>query len=112
MAKPTRHHLNALFLLVLLGAATAADAQVDQQRAQTFFKEAQTTPSLIVHGDADPVVPIVEGETMYAALSKAGVPASFIRVEGAGHRFDGADFTRANAEMVRWFEQHLRNAAK
>jgi len=49
---------------------------------------------------------------MYAALSKAGVPASFIRIEGAGHSFDGADFTRANAEMVRWFEQHLRGAAK
>jgi hypothetical protein len=41
MSKQTRHHLNALFLLVLLGAATAADAQVDQQRAQAYFKEAQ-----------------------------------------------------------------------
>jgi len=29
-------------------------------------------PWLIVHGDADRVVPIVEGETMYEALSKAG----------------------------------------
>src|SRR5580765_1251223 len=37
----TQYHLNALFLLVLLGAATAADAQVDQQRAQEYFKEAQ-----------------------------------------------------------------------
>jgi hypothetical protein len=35
------YYLNALFLLVLLGAATVADAQVDQQRAQAFFKEAQ-----------------------------------------------------------------------
>ena len=41
MATQTRCHLNALFLLVLLGAATAADAQVDQQRAQAYFKEAQ-----------------------------------------------------------------------
>jgi hypothetical protein len=41
MSKQTRYHLNALFLLVLLGAATAADAQVDQQRAQAYFKEAQ-----------------------------------------------------------------------
>jgi dipeptidyl aminopeptidase/acylaminoacyl peptidase len=65
-----------------------------------------------VHGDVDRVVPIVEGETMHAALSKAGVPASFIRIEGAGHGFDGADFTRANAEMVRWFEQHLRGVAR
>jgi hypothetical protein len=41
MPKQTRYYFNALFLLVLLGAATAADAQVDQQRAQAYFKEAQ-----------------------------------------------------------------------
>lgn len=51
---------------------------------------------------------MVEEETMYAALSQAGVPASFVRIEGAGHQFDGADFTRAVTEMVWWFEQHLR----
>ena len=72
----------------------------------------QAAPSLIVHGDADKVVPIAEGETMYAALSKTGVPASFVRIEGAGHRFDGAHLTRADAEMVRWFELHPRGAAK
>ena len=37
----TRYHLNALFLLALLGAATVVDAQVDQQRAQAYFKEAR-----------------------------------------------------------------------
>ncbi|HEU5186187.1 MAG TPA: prolyl oligopeptidase family serine peptidase, partial [Gemmatimonadaceae bacterium] len=76
------------------------------------FVSPGAAPSLIVHGDADRVVPIVEGETMYEALAKAGVPASFIRIEGAGHRFDGADFSRANAEMVSWFEQHLREGRK
>ena len=76
------------------------------------FVSSGDAPSLIVHGDADPVVPIVEGETMYAALSKAGVPASFIRIEGAGHGFGGADLERVNAAMVQWFEQHLGGAAK
>jgi acetyl esterase/lipase len=38
---------------------------------------------------------MVEGETMHAALTKAGVPASFIRIEGAGHGFEGADLERA-----------------
>ena len=35
-----RHHLNTLFLLVLLGAAAAADAQVQPQLAQRYFEEA------------------------------------------------------------------------
>src|SRR5687768_14630898 len=41
MSKQTRYHLNALFLLVLLGAPASAVAQVDQQRAQEYFKEAR-----------------------------------------------------------------------
>ena len=69
-------------------------------------------PSLIVHGDADTVVPVVEGETMHGALTKAGVTASFIRIAGAGHGFGGADLERVNAAMVQWFQQHLRGAAK
>jgi acetyl esterase/lipase len=76
------------------------------------FASPGAAPTLIVHGDADMVVPMVEGETMYEALSKAGVPASFVRIEGAGHGFSGADSTRASGEMLRWFEQHLRSAAK
>jgi len=76
------------------------------------FVSAGSAPSLIVHGDADMVVPMLEGQTMYEALSKAGVPASFVRIAGAGHGFSGADATRANGEMARWFEQHLSGAAK
>ena len=36
----SRNHLNALFVLVLLGAAAAADAQVQPQAAERYFKEA------------------------------------------------------------------------
>jgi acetyl esterase/lipase len=54
------------------------------------FVSPESAPSLIVHGDADTAAPIDQGETMYAALTKAGVPASFIRTNGAGHGFEGA----------------------
>ena len=59
---------------------------------------------------ADTSVPIDQGETMYAALTKAGVPASFIRINGAEHGFAGAapaDLERAYAAMMQWFERHL-----
>ena len=36
----TRYHLNGLFLLVLLGAATAAEAQVQPDVAKRYFEEA------------------------------------------------------------------------
>ena len=79
------------------------------------FVSPGSAPSLIAHGDADTSVPIVHGETMYAALMKAGVLASFIRIKGAEHGFAGAapaDLERVYAAMVQWFERHLGSAAK
>lgn len=96
-------------------AFPATSALTEAEAAQFSpirFVSAGSAPSLIVHGDADEVVPLLEGETMYAALTTAGVPASFVRIEGAGHGFDGADFTRAAGDMLGWFEQHLRGQAK
>lgn len=79
------------------------------------FVSSGSAPSLILHGDADTAVPIDQGETMYAALARAGVPASFIRIKGAGHGFEGAapaDLERVNAATLQWFALHLRGAAK
>ena len=90
-------------------ALTEADAA---QYSPIRFVSPGAAPSLIVHGDADTTVPMVEGETMHAALAKAGVPASFIKIEGAGHGFSGADLDRANAAMVQWFERHLGSVEK
>jgi acetyl esterase/lipase len=91
--------------------AALTDAELAQY-SPIRFASPGAAPSLIVHGDADTWVPMVEGETMHAALTKAGVPASFLRIEGAGHGFGGADLERVNAAMVQWFERHLGSAAK
>jgi acetyl esterase/lipase len=93
--------------------ATAAltDAEAAQYSPIRFVSPG-AAPTLIVHGDADTTVPMVEGETMHAALTKAGVSASFMRIAGAGHGFGGADLERINAAMVQWFQRHLGSAAK
>jgi acetyl esterase/lipase len=92
-------------------ATALAEVEAAQYSPIRFVSPA-AAPSLIVHGDADTVVPTVEGETMYAALAKAGVPASFVRLEGAGHAFSDADFTRASPDMVRWFQRYLLHTGK
>jgi acetyl esterase/lipase len=93
--------------------ATAALTEAEAaQYSPIRFVSPGAAPSLIVHGDADTVVPMVEGETMHEALTKAGVVASFIRIERAGHAFEGADLERVNAAMVQWFERHLGSAAR
>jgi acetyl esterase/lipase len=97
--------------VVRIGAVQAPASQPSPIR----FVSPGSAPSIIVHGDADTSVPIEQGETMYVALTKAGVPASFIRIKGAEHGFAGAapaDLERAYAAQLEWFERHLGTAAK
>lgn len=79
-------------------------------------------PFLLIHGDADPVVPFERSEQMQAALQDVGVETELITVKGGGHgpRFefnvviDGErvrqlpdnppDYIGA---MIDWFDRHL-----
>jgi acetyl esterase/lipase len=45
----------------------------------------QAPPFLLIHGDADPVVPLQQSEVMLAALKKAGVPAELLVKKGGAH---------------------------
>lgn len=74
-------------------------------------------PFLLMHGDADVVVPLQQSEIMEQKLTAVGVPARLIRVLGGRH---GPDFLflgpRANdprrpddfGEARRWFDQYLK----
>jgi acetyl esterase/lipase len=42
-------------------------------------------PFLIIHGDKDPIVPVDQGQAMYDALVKAGVPAKLVIVKNGLH---------------------------
>lgn len=42
-------------------------------------------PFLIIHGDKDGVVPVEQAKVLYERLTQAGVPATLVIVQGAGH---------------------------
>ncbi|MBM3778680.1 MAG: alpha/beta hydrolase [Acidimicrobiia bacterium] len=42
-------------------------------------------PTLLIHGDADPVVPYSQAVRMSQALERAGVPQEMVTVPGGGH---------------------------
>ena len=71
---------------------------------------ATAAPFLLMHGDADKVVPIAQSERLEAALKDVGVPVKLLRIEGGEHHpaFKGAinppDY---KGEMVKWFDLHL-----
>ena len=45
----------------------------------------QAPPFLLIHGDADQVVPLQQSELMLAALKQASVPAELVVKQGGGH---------------------------
>lgn len=64
-------------------------------------------PTLIVHGDADQLVPYASGKSMYDALRAQGVTAELLTLEGAPHGFTGGYADRALAAALNWFKTHL-----
>ncbi len=69
----------------------------------------QAPPFLLIHGDADPVVPLQQSELMLAALQKAGVPAELIVKQGGGHAW--LTLPAEVQVLAEWFDKQLMAAA-
>jgi acetyl esterase/lipase len=70
------------------GAAEPSDEEMKQKLTQISPARLVTSkapPFLLIHGDADPVVPLQQSEAMLEALKRAGVPAELIVKKGGGH---------------------------
>ncbi len=71
-------------------------------------------PVLLLHGDADTLVPQAQSVAMLAALTAAEVPVKLVTIPGGVHAPDfGASPPRANwpdyfGETVAWLDRHLR----
>jgi acetyl esterase/lipase len=62
-------------------------------------------PFLIVHGEKDTTVPLVQSELLRDALKKAGVPVTLHVAAGQGHGLAGPELARLVEEF---FDRHLR----
>jgi pimeloyl-ACP methyl ester carboxylesterase len=64
-------------------------------------------PTLIMHGNADKAVPIVQGEIMFRKLQSTGVESQYIEFEGTNHSPTIEQAQRGVSETLRWFVKHL-----
>ena len=62
-------------------------------------------PTLIIHGDADELVPIQQAEIMVAELEKAGVEAKLVTKPGKAHGWP--DLPQDLETLADWFDEHL-----
>jgi len=70
---------------------------------------ADDAPALMIHGDADKLVPIDHSQKIEVAFEKAGVESQLLVIPGAAHGYRGADAEKAREARLEWFEKHLVN---
>ncbi len=71
---------------------------------------ADDAPTLLIHGEADMVVPIRQAETFLDKLEAAGVSAKLVAKPEATHLYDG--WENDMSILADWFDKHLGTPSK
>jgi dipeptidyl aminopeptidase/acylaminoacyl peptidase len=100
-----------IFGEIQFGSAPHEGREWYDAHSPSNFAHRATTPTLIIHGEADERCPIGQGEQMFVALKKAGCEVEFARYPGADHLFliGGSAEHREDflGRILAWFNDHL-----
>ena len=93
----------------LLGATVKDVPKLAKDASALDNVSEDDSPFLIMHGTADPGVPISQSEKLHAALTKAGVSSTFVALEGAKH--GGKEFIspESNKVFLEFFTKNLKS---
>ncbi len=72
-----------------------------------YHVSASTPPTLIFHGDADPIVPIQQSQIFIAKLEQFNVPCELDIEHGKGHGW-GDTFFADMSKICLWFDKYLK----
>ena len=78
---------------------------IGKEISPVYHATKDSAPALIVHGDADKLVPIQQAERMIAKLKEHNVPCELIVKKGAAHGWP--DMGKDLASLADWFDKHL-----
>ncbi len=79
--------------------------EIGKEISPVYHVTKDSAPALILHGDADKLVPIQQAELMIAAYKKAEVPCELVVKKGAGHGWQGMD--KDMQVIADWFDKYL-----
>ena len=89
----------------LLGGPIEEKQELAKAASPITYVSKSAAPFLIVHGTVDATVPLAQAESFYAALTKAGADATFVKITGGGHGISGP---AVNQRVRAFLEKHLR----
>ena len=79
--------------------------EIGRQISPLTHVSKDSAPTLIVHGDADALVPIQQSERIMARFKEAGVPAQLVVKHGAGHGW--LTISLDMPTIADWFDKYL-----
>jgi acetyl esterase/lipase len=79
--------------------------EIGRQISPVYHASSDDPPTLIIHGDADELVPIQQAEVVIEKLKAAGVDTKLVVKQKAGH---GWDLLKDMAIIADWFDDHLK----
>ena len=80
--------------------------EIGRKVSPVYHVSADDPPTLIIHGDADKLVPIQQAELILEKLKAEGVETKLVVKKGAQHGW--ADIVKDNAIIADWFDAHLK----
>jgi acetyl esterase/lipase len=78
---------------------------IGKQISPAYHVTKDSAPALIIHGDADTLVPIQQAELIIAKFKDNNVPCELVVRKGAGH--GGPAFSNDGKVLADWFDKHL-----
>jgi len=82
-----------------------------KENSPITYVSSDDTPTLIVHGDKDRLVPLFQASRMIDRLQAVGVKAKLVVAEGKGHSWRDM-WTNEMKHIADWFDVHLAPAKK
>jgi len=97
--------LNQLGIQLLMSGTPASNAALYQSSSPINFVTAQAPPTLLLHGTADPIVPIAQSTALKTKLEASGVEVKMVTYTNAGHGdWDQPTFDDAYTQIINFLK--------
>jgi acetyl esterase/lipase len=99
------HELDSITRSFNLVADEAKRRSIGKKISPVNHVTKDSAPALIIHGDADTLVPIQQAELIIAKMKENKVPCELVVRKGAGH--GGVAFVNDEKIFADWFDKYL-----
>lgn len=97
----------AMQVIADMGGTTDPQSPRWKQLSPLTYVNRGDAPTLIIQGDADPIVEPEQALWLDEALTTVGVPHELLMIPGGGHGFTREQHAVASARMVAFLQRHL-----